>query len=123
MTNIVDPLGDSADDLPEAWSDPARETYLAVLGEYPDLTSAQQAALWQAASLESAADHLDAVAQAAGYVSEGSMGQVVIHPAVPEARQARATAGQILQRLAASARSQMTPSDRARRAARARWSR
>lgn len=109
-------------DLPAEWTDNARETFLGVSEELGGaMTAAQSGALWHAAALESAADRLDAVAAEAGYVSRGSTGQVVAHPAAVEARLARTSAAQILGRLAPAATG--SPTERARRAARARWSR
>lgn len=113
------------EDLPSTWSDGARETFEAVSGERPDLSAADNAALWHACALESAADALDAVAAAAGYVAKGSAGQVVAHPAAVEARLARTAAAAIMSRLAppTGRMGSQFDSTRGRDAARARWAR
>lgn len=112
---------DGASELPDTWTQGARDTFAAVLEERPDASSAELASLYHAASLESAAERLDAVAQAAGFVSTGSTGQVVVHPAVTEARLARTAAASILARLVPHDASPRAAG--ARKAARARWSR
>ncbi|MGK5520311.1 hypothetical protein ACSNN9_13245 [Micromonospora sp. URMC 107] len=106
--------------IPESWTTGARETFEAVTDECPDLTAAEVAELFHACALESAAERLDAVALAAGMVARGSTGQPTVHPAAIEARLARTAAAQILGRLHKPAHG--SPSERARRAARARWS-
>jgi hypothetical protein len=109
------------DTLPASWSQNARDTYDAVTEERPDLSAADLAALYHACRLESTADALDVVAAAAaGYVATGSTGQVVAHPATVEARLARTAAASILQKLRPPA-AHGTPTERAQRAARARW--
>lgn len=108
------------DGLPASWTTGARETFAAVTEERPDLTAAEVAELFHACALESAAERLDAVALAAGMVARGSTGQPCVHPAAIEARLARTAAAQILGRLHKPAHG--SPSERARRAARARWS-
>jgi hypothetical protein len=112
-------------DLPEDWTDGARETFRAVFEERPDLSAAEVATLTHACALESAADRLDEVARAAGYVAAGSTGQVVAHPAAVESRRARTAASSILARLVGPSRGggALTNSERGRAAARARWSR
>ncbi len=107
-------------DLPPAWSQGARDTFEAVTDERPDLSAAELAALYHACALESAADALDAVAADAGYVTTGSVGQVVVHPATVESRLARTAAAAILAKLRPPA-AHGSPIERAQRAARARW--
>ncbi|MGN6242958.1 MAG: hypothetical protein ACTHLH_06965 [Solirubrobacterales bacterium] len=112
----------NASDLPSEWTENARETFLGVSEELGDsMTAAQSGSLWHACALETAADRLDAVAAEAGYVSRGSTGQIVAHPAAVEARLARTSAATILGRLTPAAPGSQT--ERSRRAARARWSR
>lgn len=106
--------------LPADWTQGARDTFTAVLDERPDLSSAEAGSLWQACSLESAADRLDAVALEAGMTTTGSTGQVVVHPAVTESRLARTAAAAILGRLVPPSSSPRSAG--ARRAAHARWS-
>lgn len=112
-----------APDLPEDWTSSASGTFEAILEERPDLSATEEAALWEACCLISAADRLDEVARAAGYVSTGSTGQVVAHPAVVEARLARTAAATILARLVPTKAGAKTDTERARAAARARWER
>jgi len=108
----------------DALSEDARGTLEAVLEEHAAvLDSTAYARLYHAAALETAADRLDAIALAANYMSIGSASQPIIHPAVAEARQARATAASILGRLVPAPTSgRMTASERGRAAASARWS-
>lgn len=106
--------------LPESWTPEARDTWAAITEQRPDMGAAELSALSQACSMESAADRLDAVAQAAGYMSLGASGQPVIHPAVQEARLARTAAAAIFNRLVPVSSSSGVAS--ARRAASARWS-
>lgn len=120
---------DTADLNPEpepdpSWTDSAAGTFRTVLAARSDLDGADFSSLWQAASLESAADRLDAVALAAGMLSTGSSGQVVAHPAAVEARLSRSAAAGILARLVSSSPGgSRTDSERGRAAARARWAR
>ncbi|SEJ45292.1 hypothetical protein [Demequina mangrovi] len=106
--------------LPDDWTPEARDVFLGVLDERPDLAGAELSSLSQAAALVSSADRLDEAARAAGYVSTGSMGQPVVHPASVESRLARTAAATILARLAASGPASRTA--KARGAARTRWS-
>ncbi|NJC66483.1 hypothetical protein HC028_18520 [Planosporangium flavigriseum] len=111
---------DDHDHLPATWTQGARDTYQAVLDERPNMTAAEVAQLWHACALESAAERHDEVALAAGMVARGSTGQPIPHPSAVEARLARSAAAAILAKLQPAAHG--TPSERARRAARARWS-
>lgn len=107
-------------DLPDDWTPAARDLFAEVLDERPDVSGADLGALIHACSLTSAAERLDTVARAAGMVATGSTGQVIVHPAVVEARLARTAASTILARLSPTRAEHATA--RARRAARARWS-
>ena len=107
-------------EIPADWTDTARDLFAEVLAERPDLGGADLGALQHAAALTSAADRLDEVARAAGYVSSGSTGQPTVHPAVVESRLARTAAASILNRLSPTTTARNT--ERATRAARARWS-
>ncbi|MEV7648019.1 hypothetical protein [Arthrobacter sp. NPDC089319] len=109
-------------DLPQHWTNAARDTWDNVLDERPDLAGAELSALEQACNLIAAADNLDGVAREASYVAQGSQGQTIVHPATVEARLARTAAAQILARLVAATSGAKTPSQRGRDAARARWS-
>lgn len=122
MIDATDPADDVLDGwtLPEDWTEAARDLFAEVLSERPDLSGADLGSLEHACSLTSAAERLEAVAQAAGMVSTGSTGQTVVHPAVIEARLARTSAATILARLAPSQAERRT--HQARRAARTRWS-
>ena len=113
----VDPLDGWT--LPADWTDTARDLFAGVLDERPEIAGADLGSLEHAAALTSAADRLDEVARAAGMVSTGSTGQVIVHPAVVEARLARTSAATILARLSPTKSERNT--ERARRASRARW--
>ena len=115
----------AAGTMPAHWSPAARDAVDEVLDVRADLSGADLAALSQAAELITAADGLDEVAREAGYVSTGSTGQVIAHPAAVEARLSRTAAATILARLAVpgSASGALTSSQRGRAAAAARWSR
>lgn len=96
-------------DLPARWPARARDLFTEVLEESPDLAGAALGSLFQACDLVATAEALDAVAEAAGYVSTGSTGQIVAHPATIESRLARTAAAVILKGLrpdAAGRRSQ-----------------
>lgn len=108
-------------DYPDHWSDAARETVEEVLDARPDLSGADVDALEQAAELISLADALTKVAAAAGYVSRSDSGAEVPHRAASEARQARASAAQILARLVDSG-ADASRSAAGRSLARRRWS-
>lgn len=117
---MIDPVSPALDgwELPDHWTDAARDLFAEVLDERPDLSGADLGSLEQACELSTAAEALSAVARAASYVSTGSTGQPVVHPAAIEARLARTAAATILARLAPSQAIRFT--ERARRAARAR---
>ncbi|PZE71619.1 hypothetical protein [Curtobacterium sp. MCBD17_019] len=86
-------------ELPDHWSEEARDTFANVLSQRPDLDGADLSQLMQAAELVDYAGKLGAVAARAGYEATGSMGQTVVHGAATEARQARTAAAAILARL------------------------
>jgi hypothetical protein len=110
--------------LPDHWTPDAVDLWETVVEERPDLSGEDVGSLVQACELTSTADALDEVARAAGYVSTGSTGQTVAHPCAVESRQARTSAARILNGLRrAPAAEHGSPSERARRAARARWDR
>lgn len=115
MTNTLDDW-----DLPDDWTDAARDVFAEALDERPDLAGADLGALESACALVSAADRLGAVAREAGMISTGSTGQVVVHPAAVEERLSRTAAAAILARLSPTRASKFT--ERARGAARVRHS-
>lgn len=118
----TNPEHDPDFDLPDTWTQAARDLFAEVLSVRPDLSGADLGSLEHACSLTSAAERLDEVALAAGMISTGSTGQTVVHPAVAEARLARTAAAQILARLVPAEHSpRMTDSERARYAAQQRW--
>lgn len=104
--------------LPEHWPPAVRDLFEEVLNESPDLSGAALGTLYEACHLMTAAEALDDVARAAGYVSTGAAGHVVTHPATVEARLARTAAAAILHRLRPD--SALKRETKARRAARAR---
>ncbi len=125
MPNAPDLPDEDAYDFPEHWTEAARDAFLVVMEARPNLAGAEYAALAEAANLISTADGLDVVAREAAFMSLGSSGQPVLHPAVAASTTARAAAATILARLTVSAVPlSATPSaSRASRAATARWSR
>ena len=122
MDTMTAPNEDSWD-LPAHWTDSARDLFLGVIEQRADLGGADLASLEQAASLASAAEQLEAAAFAVGMVATGSTGQVVVHPAIVEARLARTAVAQILARLVLPSSGAKTSSQRGREAANARWTR
>jgi len=94
--------------FPEDWTESARELFAEVIAERPDLGGAELGALEHACYLTSAAERLDEIARAAGMVSTGSTGQVVVHPAITEARLQRDSAARILARLTPTRRERFT---------------
>ncbi|WP_309102501.1 hypothetical protein [Microbacterium sp.] len=84
---------------PDHWPTATIDTYDSVMAESPELSGAAYQSLVEACELLAVAYSLDAVAKAANYVSKGSMGQDVLHPAVAEARLSRTEAARILARL------------------------
>ena len=113
---------DEAVDLPTHWIDGAKDTYANVLDERPELSGADFAGLEQAAELITSADLLDEAARESGPLVYCSSGQLVTNPAIVEARQARTAAAAILARLSLPSAGAKTNAQRARTAARARWS-
>jgi hypothetical protein len=109
--------------LPAYWSPAARDAVEGILSEHPDLTSADLAALEQAAELVTFADAAAQAAREAGNVSTGSAGQLTAHPLAVEARHARADAASIFARIARRPMTAGQRSARARRAANARYGR
>jgi hypothetical protein len=109
-------------ELPSHWTPSARDAFENVLAERPGISGADWAALEQAAELITAADTLEAAAREAGPLIPGSQGQMVLNPAISEARLARTAAAQILSRLTAGGKAgALTNSERGRMAANARW--
>ncbi len=109
-------------DLPSTWTASAVDTFREVLKARPDLAGPELSALEHACQLQTVADHLDDVARSSAYIATGSQGQEILHPAVAEARLTRTAAAQILARLTVTSARVQTSSERARSAARARWS-
>lgn len=106
---------------PESWTPGAVDAAETVLEQRPDLAGAEWASLMEAAAMITAADHLDEVAAAESYVSKGSTGQTIVHPAVVEARLNRTAAATILARLFPAHGGRMSPSAKGRAGAAARW--
>lgn len=120
------PSGELDVEVPDHWTTDAVDLFEAVVEERSGVLSGEDlSSLVHAAELTTTADRLDAVARSADYVATGSTGQVVVHPAVPESRQARTAASKILTALARRHEEPAhgSPSERARRAARVRWDR
>ncbi|WP_159619879.1 hypothetical protein [Arthrobacter zhaoguopingii] len=109
-------------DIPEDWTAGARDAFLNVVEQRPDLSGAELAGLEQAAALISIAEKLDEAAQGAGLLVLGSTKQLVVNPGVIEARLARTSAASILARLVPVSAGAKTNSQRGREAARARYS-
>lgn len=110
--------------VPDHWSTDAVDLFETVAEERPSLTGEDVASLVHACELTTTADRLDEVARRAEFVATGSTGQEILHPAVAESRQARAAAARILAALRpVDGAEHGTPSERARRAANARWAR
>lgn len=76
-------------DLPAEWSDSARTTYAEIADEHPTATAAQLAALYEACAMIAMTDDLAATIPEHGMMTKGSMGQVVVNPAVAEVRALR----------------------------------
>lgn len=109
--------------LPEHWGDEARDAFAEVVAHCPDIEGPDLNSALQACEMVDTATRLDRVARAANYMTRGSAGQDVLHPAATEARLNRTAASAIFARLNSISHGAMTASDRARLAARARWSR
>ncbi|QCU77258.1 hypothetical protein E7744_02765 [Citricoccus sp. SGAir0253] len=88
MTTETDPYAD----LPESWSQSARDLYVNVDAENPAMSSAAEGALWEACTLISSADAMSAEVDRVGLMTTGYKGQPVANPLIAEARQARAAA-------------------------------
>lgn len=84
---------------PDHWTPSAIDTYDEAIAERPDLKGLAHAALVQVCDLISVADEGDTIARTAGMTAAGSAGQVIAHPSLVEARQARSAALTILARL------------------------
>jgi hypothetical protein len=111
-------------EIPDHWTRDAVDLFETVAEERPDLSGEDVTSLVHAAELTTTADRLDEVARAADFEATGSQGQTILHPAVAESRQARTAAARILAGLRRPPESAHgSPSERARRAARARWDR
>ncbi|MFB8893026.1 hypothetical protein [Microbacterium plantarum] len=91
---------DLAEALPASWSASVKETYVQVDEDNPDLTAAQRSALYEACLLLATAEALDAATAAHGLMTTGSAGQLVVNPAVAEARAHRLGAQALLKPLA-----------------------
>lgn len=103
----------STEQHPAHWQPPVVDTFEDALAELPDLSGPAFSSLVEACELLSRAYALDEVAARANYVTRGSMGQEVLHPAVAEARLTRTEAARILGRL-------IPPRSRGQKVARAR---
>ncbi|AWB88750.1 hypothetical protein [Homoserinimonas hongtaonis] len=80
---------DRYEGLPSTWSDSARETYVQIEEEAPNLTAAQRAATYEAVSLLALADEVAKAIDEHGVMTTGSQGQLVVNPAVSEVRALR----------------------------------
>jgi hypothetical protein len=106
-------------DLPDHWSEGARDAVKTVLDAREGLDGPEFAELIQAGEMIATADALDQSAREAHFVIVGAKGAHTLHPGISAARQCRSSAAQILHRL--------TPPDtesfsgRQRATARARW--
>jgi hypothetical protein len=80
------PETDPYEGLPEAWSASAKETYVQIEREHPDLDSSSLATLYEACGLFALADALQARVDEDGYVVKGSQGQPTAHPLLSEVR-------------------------------------
>jgi hypothetical protein len=110
---------DRYEGLPETWSEGARETFAQVAESF-DLDTSAEATLFHACALESQADHLDAQVLADGRMIPGSSGQLVLHPAISEARLTRVAAVAALRALGIAA-GQSASSSAGARLAQKRW--
>lgn len=114
----------SEPEIPDHWTRDAVDLWETVVEERPHLSGEDVTSLVHACELTATADRLDEVARGAAFVAKGSQGQEVLHPAVAESRQARTAAARILAGLRKPGdAAHGTASERARRAARARWDR
>ena len=83
---------DSYDGLPSSWSDSARETFVQIEAENPDLDATSLATLSEACNLLASADLMQERVDLDGLVVLGSQGQPAAHPLISEVRQARVQA-------------------------------
>jgi hypothetical protein len=99
----------------------------AITGDVPEgneLDARELATLEHAARIADAIDALEGIVAAQGYLATGVAKQVVVHPAVTEARQQRATLHRLLASIGLEATDAYSPTQRrAQRAAAARWGR
>lgn len=72
--------------LPESWSESAKETYVQIEAEHPNLDAASLSSLFEACGLFALADALAERVAADGYTVPGSQGQAVAHPLLSEIR-------------------------------------
>lgn len=114
-------MPEAAPNYPAHWSPSAVDAFENVLDQRRDLAGAEYAALEQSAELISSADLLEEATRAEP-LTKGSTGQVVVNPGIIEARLARTAAASILARLVPATSGAKTSSQRARDAARSRWS-
>jgi hypothetical protein len=84
---------------PPHWPDVVRDVFDDALAVSPDLAGPAFSSLVESCELLATAYALDKVAAGAGYVSTGSTGQTIVHPATVEARLTRTEAAKILARL------------------------
>lgn len=98
---------------PAHWPEPVVDTFDDAVAELPNLSGPAFSSLVEGCELLARAYKLDEVAERAEYVTRGSMGQEVLHPAVAEARLSRVEAARILGRL-------IPPRNRGQKTARAR---
>jgi hypothetical protein len=77
---------DRYDGLPPVWSESAKETYVQIAEEHPNLDAASLSALFEACALFALADALAERVAADGYMVAGSQGQSVAHPLLSEIR-------------------------------------
>lgn len=84
--------GDRYGGLPADWSDSAKETYLQIDEENPNLDAATRASLFEACALFALADDLAERVATDGYMVTGSAGQPAAHPLLAEIRLCRVQA-------------------------------
>ena len=83
---------DSYDGLPASWSDSAKETFVQIEAEHPDMDATSLAILSEACNLLASADLMQERVDLDGLLTTGSQGQLVAHPLISEVRQARVQA-------------------------------
>lgn len=100
------------------------DSIVADVPEGHELDSKELTTLAHAAHIADTIAALEKIIGEQGYLSTGVAKQVVVHPAVTEARQQRATLQRLLERIGLDEGQSLTPRQRrAQRAADARWSR